>query len=426
MSTAESKVYIIGVGNDGLSGLTGRARELVLGADIVLGSDHALDLLPEVPVARRRLASNLTELMHLIDQHAGRRLVLVVTGDPLFYGISRYLSDKLGKDRFEVLPHVSTMQLAFARVKESWEEAYLSNLATHPLEEVIDRIRTAETAGLFTTPEVDPARVARELLAAGIDYFRAYVCENLGSPDERVTQGELADVAAMEFAPLNVLILVRKPDRPDRQRGLSRLRRFGNPDDVFAQTRPRSNLLTQAEVRAIGLAQLDVRPGDIVWDIGAGSGSVSLEAAQLAAPGIVYAIEQDVANYHLIVVNAQTFGVTNVKPIHGTAPAVFTGLPAPDAVFVGGTGGEVARLLEAVYDALKPGGRMVVNVATLEAISAVSNVLKRLTKPVEVLLIQVSRGIDQMESLRFEAINPTFLLSVTKPLAQSAGFAPAL
>ncbi len=148
------------------------------------------------------------------------------------------------------------------------------------------------------------------------------------------------------------------------------MRRFGNPDDVFAQSRPKSGLITQAEVRAIALAQLDVQPASVVWDIGAGSGSVAIEAAQLAYPGMVYAIEQDAADYHLILANAETFGVRNLTAIHGTAPAVFAGLPAPDAIFVGGTGNEVSRLLEGAFGALRPGGNLVVNVATLESLGA--------------------------------------------------------
>jgi precorrin-6Y C5,15-methyltransferase (decarboxylating) len=306
------------------------------------------------------------------------------------------------------------MQLAFARVKESWEEAYLTNLATHPLQAVLDRIRVAEIVGLFTSETESPPRVARELLARGLDYFRVYVCENLGSPDERVTQGELADIQEMEFAPLNVMILKRKPGRPDQQRRAGRFRRFGNPDDVFSQSRPKSGLITQVEVRAIALAELDIQPASVVWDIGAGSGSVAIEAAQLAEPGMVFAIEQDAADYHLILANAQTFGVRNLKAVHGTAPAVFTGLPTPDAIFVGGTGKEVSRLLEAAYLALRPGGRLAVNVATLESLTATYATLKRLAGDVRALLVSLSRGVDQLESLRFEAVNPTFLLSVTK------------
>ncbi len=342
-------------------------------------------------------------------------MVVLAGGDPLFYGIARYLMDRLGKDHFEVLPHVSSMQMAFARIKESWDEAFLTNLATHPLVDVLDRIRVAETVGLFTSERESPSQIARELRARGLDYFRAYVCENLGGPDERVTQGELSDIAEMEFDALNVMILRRKPGRPDQRRTAARHRRFGNPDDVFAQSRPKSGLITQAEVRSIALSQLAIAPGSVVWDIGAGSGSVAVEAAQLSDPGTVYAIEQDAADYHLILANADTFGVTNLKAIHGTAPAVFAELPAPDAVFVGGTGKEVARLLEAAFTVLRPGGRLVVNVASLESLSATYAVLKALANTVDVLLVNLARGVDQLETLRFDAINPTFLLGVSKP-----------
>src|SRR5438132_10049183 len=153
----------------------------------------------------------------------------------------------------------------------------------------------------------------------------------------------------MEFSPLNVMILRRKPDRPDQRRTPGRFRRFGNPDDVFAQSRPKSGLITQAEVRAIALAQLDIQSGTVVWDVGAGSGSVAIEAAQLALPGMVYAIEQDAADYHLILANAQSFGVGNVKAIHGRAPGVLAELHAPDAIFIGGTGREIGRVLEAAF-----------------------------------------------------------------------------
>jgi precorrin-6Y C5,15-methyltransferase (decarboxylating) len=408
------RITIVGVGGDGLAGLTARTRDLLQSADLLFGSDAALALVPELPGQRVRIGADLQEVVETLRANLGRkRMVIVAGGDPLFYGVARYLCDRLGKDHFEVVPHVSSMQLAFARIKEPWEEAYLTDLSTRPLEDVLDRVRVSQTVGLFTTETLDPPRVARELLARGIDYFRAYVCENLGGPDERVTQGELSDIAGMTFNPLNVLILVRKPDRPDRPRA-ARLRRFGNPNDVFAHRLPQANLMTQAEVRTLALAQLDLEPGDTVWDVGAGTGSVALEAAQLVAPGTVCAIEEDAADSQLLAANAETFGVGNVRPVFGTAPACFAGLPAPDAVFVGGTGRESARLLEAAFAALKPGGRLVVNVATIESLSATYAVLKRLAPPVRVLLVNVARGVEQMESLRFESVNPTFLLSVVK------------
>jgi precorrin-6Y C5,15-methyltransferase (decarboxylating) len=411
----EPKIHIIGVGSDGVGGLTGKPRELLQSAELILGSEPTLALVEGLPGQRLAIGANLAEVVHTLESNfAQKRMVVLAGGDPLFYGVARYLCDRLGKERFEVWPHVSSMQLAFARVKESWEEAYLTNLATHSLESVLDRIRTADTVGVFTSEEEPPRAIARQLLARGIDYFRGFVCENLGGPNERVTQGELSEIQEMEFDSLNVMILKRKPGRPDLQRSPHRFRRFGNPDDAFIQSRPKSGLITQAEVRAIALAQLDVQPGSVVWDIGAGSGAVAIEAAQLATAGMVYAIEQDVADYHLIVANAQTFGVKNVIAVHGMAPAVFDGLPAPDAIFVGGIRQEVSRLLNAAFKAMRPGGRLVVNVASMEGLIATYGALKEIAPPVEGLLVNIARGTEQLETLRFEALNPNFLLTVTK------------
>ena len=410
-----SKIPVIGIGPDGAAGLSVRSRAVLAEAELVFGSDAALRLLPELTGERVPIGSDLPAAVAKLRAHLGsKRIAVVAGGDPLFYGTARYFCDKVGADHFEVVPHVSSMQLAFARIKETWEEAYLTDLAARPLDDVLDKIRTAETVGLFTTEEAHPARIARELLSRGIDYFTVWVCENLGGKDERITRGELTDIREMKFDPLNILILKRKPNRPDRQRVGAKMRRFGNPDDVFAQTRPKTGLITQGEVRAVALAQLDLHSGDVFWDVGAGSGSVAIEAAALVSPGPSYAIEQDSADYHLIVANAALFGVSNVRPVFGTAPEVFSGLPHPDAIFVGGNGGEVARLMEACFVALRPGGRLVTNVGTLEMISATYAALKRLGGHVDVLLMNLARGVEQLESLRFEAINPTVLMRVEK------------
>ena len=416
MGESGGKLVIVGIGDDGMAGLTEAARRIVQEADPILGAPSTLRLIegaagrkvpldPEMPEALRQVREALT----------GRRPVLVSGGDPLFYGVARYLCERLGKDQFEVVPHVSSMQLAFARVKESWDDAYLTSLAGRPFEAIaVDRVRTAEKVGLFSSDDHPPSRIFRELLDRGIDYFKAYVCENLGSPDERVTQGEMADLAGLEFDPLNVLILVRKPDRPDRARGASRYRMFGNPDYLFAQSHPKRGLITQAEVRSIALAQLDIRPTSVVWDIGAGSGSVAIEAAQLASQGMVYAVEPEAGDLSLIQANAEAFGVPNVRPVAGRAPEVLAGLPDPDAVFVGGTGRQVGAVLTAAFDRLGAGGRLAVNVATIDGLATAQRTLKGLAGEVRIWNVSVSRAIEQMDSVRFEAVNPTFLLAVVK------------
>ncbi len=412
--TSAGKVHIVGIGDDGVEGMTAQARRLVEEADVLVGPDSCAGVLPAPLRGRLQAAANLEQLVERIEAAEGRRTVVLASGDPLFYGTARYVCGKLGKDRFEVVPHVSSMQLAFARVKESWEEAFLANLAGQSIERVIDRIRTSETAGLFTSEQWSPAAVARALLDHGIDAFQAYVCENLGSPDERVTQGSLAEIAKESFAPLNVMILVRKAKAPE-QAGQVGTRTFGNPDECFLQSRPKRGLLTPAEVRSLALAELQLRPASVVWDVGAGSGSVGLEAARLARDGKVFAIEMDPDDHALIRENAARFGVTNLDPILGKAPDAWAALPDPDAIYVGGSGRDVAMLVEAAWLRLKPGGRLVTACNSIENLAAVHSLLRARSADAAYWMVNIARGYEQLDRIRFEAINPVFLIAATKP-----------
>jgi len=411
----KEKVYVVGIGENGLDGLTAAARELVEGAELLIGEDHTLELVPQGDAERLVVGTSLDEAVERIEASPQKKTVVLASGDPLFYGVARYLCDRLGKQRFEVLPHVSSMQLAFARVKESWEEAFLTNLATHGLPSVLGQIRTAEKVGLFTSEAYPPSVVARTLLEARIDYFTGYVCENLSSPDERVTQGELSELAEHEFAPLNVMILVRKPHVPDRPAELIGQRLFGNPDDAFHQLKPKRELVTPAEIRAIALAEMDVGPASVVWDIGAGCGSVSIEAAQIAREGRVYAVEQDLEDHQLIIANAKRFGVTNLIPVLGRAPEAFKDLPEPDAVFVDGSGRNICNLVEAAYRRLRAGGRLVATLASIDNVAQTEQLLRRCCPDVKVWMINLARGNYQLERVRFESLNPTFLVATVKP-----------
>jgi precorrin-6Y C5,15-methyltransferase (decarboxylating) len=381
---------------------------------LLVGAAHTLALFPAAQGQRLEAGAQLDAIVERIQAAGDARVVVLASGDPLFFGLARYLCEKLGKDRFDVIPNVSSMQLAFARVKESWDEAYLTNVATQPLEAVVERLRTVEKAGLFTSDDVPPSRIAQALLERRIDYFSAYVCENLGSPDERVTFGDLADVAAQEFSPLNVMILVRQPGAPDRPVEMIGRRLFGNADEMFLQSKPKRGLLTSMEVRTLALAELDLGPTSVMWDIGAGSGSVAIEAAQIASGGKVFAIEMDPDDYRLISDNAARFGVQSLVPILGQAPAAWEKLPDPDAIFVGGTGRGIARMCELAFARLKPGGRLVANFSSIENLANVHETLRRLAGEVQLRMVSISHGTYQMESVRFEARNPTFLVSVVK------------
>jgi precorrin-6Y C5,15-methyltransferase (decarboxylating) len=304
--------------------------------------------------------------------------------------------------------------LAFARVKESWDDAYLASLATQPLDRVIEKARLAQKVGLFTTDRATPRQVAAALLEEQIDYFTAYVCENLGSPDERVTQGELSDIARQDFAPLNVMVLVRKPFVPDRPTEMTGQRLFGNPDATFLQSLPKRGLLTPMEIRVIALAEMDLGPASIVWDVGAGSGAVAIEAARLASKGQVYAIEMDPEDHQLMRENAQRFQLGDVfQPVLGCAPDAWRDLPDPDAIFVGGTGRAVGQIVRMALDRLKVGGRLVANVSSLDNVLAVRQALAGHAN-VSVRMIQIAHDNDQLDRITLEGMNPTFLISCVK------------
>ncbi|MEI6527477.1 MAG: precorrin-6y C5,15-methyltransferase (decarboxylating) subunit CbiE [Planctomycetota bacterium] len=411
----QSKITIVGVGDDGSPGLSQQAIEVIQRASTLFGSSTLLERFPNFQGEKRTLGSDLDRLATELE-NAPIGSVVLASGDPLFYGTARFLCERLGKETFEVIPHVSSMQLAFARVKESWDEAYLANVANQPLERILERIRTTEKAGVFTSEQVPPSRIAELLIAKGVYYFTAYVCENLGAPDERVTKLELRDLVQQKFAPLNVLVLLRHNGTPDQQILTKNRRMFGNPDEFFKQSRPKRGLLTTSEVRAIALSEMNLRADSIVWDIGAGSGSVAIEAALLASQGKVYAIEMDAEDYGLMLENAKTFGVENLEGVLDEAPKAWETLPDPHSIFVGGTGRAVASLVQACWPRLQPGGTLVVNMMSIEYVSELQQYLIReLGLEPQLWMVQISKGTYQLEKHRFETSNPSFLMKATKP-----------
>ncbi len=411
----DNKIYIIGVGDDGADGMTSRAMELVKTADVLIGPTSLTTAFAPIVNKCWDAGADFEELADWLDNNKDDKVVVLAPGDPLFYGTARFLCDRLGKERFEVLPHVSSMQLAFARVKESWDDAYLTSLSNKSIEHVVNKVRSAERVGVFTSHDKTPAMLATALLEARIDYFTAYVCENLGSPDERVTSGELAEIIDTEFSELNVMILLRKPDMPDRPIEMQGRRIFGNPDELFLQSKPKRGLLTNAEIRVIALAELDIGTNSIVWDIGAGSGSLAIEGAQLARRGHVYAVEMDTEDFELIKQNSVRFGLENLTPILGQAPGAWSDLPDPDAIFVGGTGRQLANIIKNAVGRLKPGGRIVADMTSIENLHEVQAVLRETTGDVNILMVNIARGNYQLERLSFDALTPKFVVSAVKP-----------
>ena len=389
-------VVVIGIGDNGADSLSREALRRVAAAEVLLGGERHLAFFADHPAEKVAIRDNLKEIAARL-QAESRPVVVLASGDPLFYGIAGYLATKIGRDRLEILPNISSMQLAFARVKESWHDAALVSCHAKPIDDALDVIRDAKKVGVFTDHENTPSRIARELLKAGIGGFRAHVCENLGGADERVSSWDLEELTGQSFSPLNVLVLAKKAEAPAFQR---RDWTIGIPEEAFYQRQPLKGLITKTEVRVLSLAKMRLRPSNVVWDIGAGSGSVSIEAALLGAK--VWAIEKNKEDCEIIRRNIEKFDVPQVAVVHGTAPAALAELPAPDAVFIGGSGGEMSELVRLCRERLLPGGRLVANVATLENLAQAPSH--------DVTLVQISRTRPILNLHRFEAINPVFIV----------------
>ncbi len=417
-----SRVYVVGLGAEGWESLAPRAKEVVAQADTVVGGERLLALVPHVAAERLVIKAGLAGLLEQIATRLGeRRVVVLASGDPGFFGIAKALVERFGKERVEILPNVSAVQLAFARIKESWEDATFVSLHGRLPARFAAAVGRSRKVAILTDDVNSPAVIARSLLAAGLGGYHAYVCEDLGLPDERVRECDLATLTELATAPLNVLILIREQAAEEGEAAylgqpasLTGGWPYGIPDEEFYQRRPHRGLITKVEVRLASLAKLALTESSTVWDIGAGSGAVTIEAALAARLGRVFAVERDAESIDLIRRNIAKFGVANVVPVHGTAPAALAALPAPDAVFVGGSGGQLAAIVDAVDRQLRAGGRVVVNATTVETAGAALAALREKGFAVTATLLQVSRGKELAGLTHFEALDPVFVIAARR------------
>jgi precorrin-6Y C5,15-methyltransferase (decarboxylating) len=350
-------IFVIGVGGDGPVGLPAAVQDRILQADELWAGQRLLDFYTGHPAEKVIIGANVAALAQQLPARDQRRVVILASGDPGFYGIVGTLRRTLPAEELDIIPHVTSLQLAFARLGLPWHQAIFTSAHARPLAEVVGWAKRAPKLGILTSPKHTPALIAQTLLNIGLEDCRAVVAENLGQPDERITDTRLQALPDMTFDPLNVLLLLH--DETWRPWPAFAPR----PDEAYVHRR---GLITKADVRALSLARLALRETDTVWDIGAGSGAVSVEIAELAWRGQVVAVEHDAENLGHIRENMRRFGTLNVTVVDGRAPAALAGLPAPNTVFIGGTGGQMAAILEHVAAAARPGCRVVMNLATLE------------------------------------------------------------
>ncbi|MGH8581996.1 MAG: precorrin-6y C5,15-methyltransferase (decarboxylating) subunit CbiE [Gammaproteobacteria bacterium] len=409
-------VTLVGIGDDGCVGLTSRAANAIAKAQVLAGGERQLGFFPDFQgervVLKDALGKSLDRIAALAEEH---NVCILASGDPLFYGIGALVMKRLGAEHVEVIPQPSSMQLAFARAGLKWDDAAFISLHGRALAGLATRLKRLAKAGIFTDPDNTPARIAAHLIEHGESAWRAWVCENLGGPGERVRALTLSEVAQLtEGSDLNVLVL----QRDDRAWRPPPAIPFLH-EDAFAKRMPKKGLITKREVRLLSLAALHLRADAVLWDIGAGSGSLAIEAGLLAFEGRVYAIELDPEGVAICADNLRTHGADNVRVVAGRAPEALADLEAPDAVFVGGSKGSMAAIIETALERLHPGGRLVANAITLENAAECYQAIRGRGLTPEVTLLQVSRAEPLAHYFRYEALNPIQIFAVTKPEAEA-------
>jgi precorrin-6B C5,15-methyltransferase / cobalt-precorrin-6B C5,C15-methyltransferase len=399
-----SRITVIGL--DG-SALSAGARGSIEEAALVVGGSRHLETLGVEPERAAVLKGDLSEALGRIEETAGP-VVVLASGDPGFFGIVRLLAGRFGREKLCVLPGASSVALAFARAGLPWDDAVTVSAHGRDPRRAVNVCRTHPKVAVLTSPEFGPAELARELEG----WERAFlVAERLGEPDERVVRGGAAEISVMDWSDPNVVLVVDEARAVGGRGWISGSfespGRWALPEDAFEH---RSGMITKAETRALVLARLGPGPGDLVWDVGAGSGSVAIECARLGAAAI--AVERDPESCARIRSNTARHGVY-VRVVEGEAPEALHDLPEPDAVFIGGSGGEFEEIVKLC--AVRARRSVVVNLITLERVVPAGEILADCGLEVETTFLQVSRVRGVGDLHRLAAETPVFVVSGRKP-----------
>jgi precorrin-6B C5,15-methyltransferase / cobalt-precorrin-6B C5,C15-methyltransferase len=384
-----SRITVIGL--DGRQ-LSREAAGLLEGAALVAGGRRHLEDLAVAPERAVVFEGDLSGGLSRIEAEGGP-VVVLASGDPGFFGITRLLGERFGTADLRVLPAVSSVALAFARAVVSWDDAVTVSAHGREPRRAVNVCRAHPKVAVLTSPDFGPAELAGSLDGLGRSFV---VAERLGGPDERVFRGDAGSVRGMGWDDPNVVIVMDEKRTSGKgwiSSGRESAGRWALPEDEFEH---RSGMITKRPTRALALSRLGPGPGDLVWDVGAGSGSVAVECARLGAAAV--AVERDPESCARIRRNAERHAAY-VEVVEGNAPEALRGLPEPDAVFVGGTGGAFEEIVKLC--AVRARRSVVLTLIGLERVVPAGKVLEDCGLEVETTFLQTSsvRGIASMHRL---------------------------
>jgi precorrin-6Y C5,15-methyltransferase (decarboxylating) len=411
-------VVVIGLGAEGPSGLSTRARDTLASATFLAGGKRHLALVGPSLAETFTIGNNVDELIERLRRRGQEEhCVVLASGDPMFYGIGHALSRALGRDQIVVEPAVSSLQLAFARAGLSWHDAAVGTIHGRPLKAVLLPLLGHPKIGLFTQDGGSPSAVAAFFHERGLKDYLAIVSENLATPNEQFLEAPLADLLSRRFGDLNILILIREPAVDATPPVLTR-RVSSPPDSLFAKPENAPVLLTHMDVRAVVLSRFWGLPEGPIWDIGAGLGGVSVGLARSFPDREVVAVEQSAVQGRYLETNRTRFGAYNLRIIAGTAPSALKEEDEnPAGVFVGGTGGVLDAVLDLVLDRLQPRGILVANFVGLENLGRCLDRLRGAGWMPEVSQVSLSHGQDLAGLTVLTPERPVWIVRGVRPFS---------
>ena len=395
---------VVGIGEDGFKGLGRNARHALLRASRIIGGQRQLDLLPVCIRGERQLWPSPFSLEPVLARR-GEAVCVLASGDPMFYGVGASLARQVPADELLILPAPSSVSLAAARLGWPLQEVVTLSVVARPMAALNAHLASGVRLLVLSNDGQSPAAIATQLAERGFGASRLSVFEHLGGPDERRIDGIARDWPGEPIAALNLLAIDCVADANTAR--LSRL--AGLPDSAFRH----DGQLTKRDVRAMTLARLAPMPGELLWDVGAGSGSIGIEWMRAHPSCRALAIEADEGRQLLIEHNRDALGVPGLQLIRGTAPHALAGLEAPDAIFIGG-GVTRDGVLDTCWQHLRPGGRLVANAVTLQ--SEMTLMAWREQHGGELTRIHVAQAQPLGDFDTWRQALPITLLEVIKPL----------
>jgi precorrin-6Y C5,15-methyltransferase (decarboxylating) len=398
-------VSVIGIGL-APKDITQEQEDIINCADILIGGQRHLSFFKKSTAEKKQITKNLKDIVCYIKKHILKKTIVVLaSGDPLYFGIGSFLVKSLGAEHVCIYPNITSVAAAFSRIKEPWHDVHVVSLhGRSDTKNLMDAIGSHDKIAVYTDSTHSPAMIAKLLADHHIDNYHMCVLEQLGTDQERIRWFDFSEEFCMDVSDPNMVVL-------KRVRAIKKQLELylGVDDHLFDHE---NGLITKSEVRAVTLSKLLLNNKDLIlWDLGAGSGSVSIEASLFITNGTIYAVEKNKDRICQIINNANRFHAHNIKIIHATLPEGLENLPVPDRIFIGGGGKDLKKIIQRSCSALKKKGVIVINTVLIQNIEIALKTLTALGFQTDTVQVQINKSRNMPWGDRLEAHNPVWIIT---------------